>query len=367
MKNKQVVKTKMRVLHLLYSGLGGHGNVFENFVLADKEREFGYGAIYYGIEPVRNVYKKFCHKHGIRCSYVKKRFRIDLFFYLKALLRIWVMKPNVLFLHGSSMILPALVYGLFTKVQIIVRETQANHLKTHIDKFFLRVSIRFATDLVFLTEEYKSQISKDYSLPKNKVSLIPNGINLDKYLVNRDYKKSVQTISMVSRLVPIKDHLTLVSSMKLIENEFPDVKLLIAGAGVSFSVIQNKIQTLNLKNVELLGAISEEEIIELLKKSDVYVHPTFGETMSTSLMQAMGSGLPIISSDVNGVNNMITKGQNGLLCPTEKVDELYLLLKRIIKDANLRETLGVSALKTAQIKFSSDQMFKAYRELIVKH
>ena len=62
----------IKVLHILYSGLGGHGNVFFSLISAEKKNEFEYEALFNGIEEVRAEYIERCSSHGIAWNFVKK-------------------------------------------------------------------------------------------------------------------------------------------------------------------------------------------------------------------------------------------------------------------------------------------------------
>ena len=63
----------MKVLHILYSGLGGHGNVFFNMVQADEQQEYTFKVIFNGIEDIRQEYINRCQKLHIPFSFVKKK------------------------------------------------------------------------------------------------------------------------------------------------------------------------------------------------------------------------------------------------------------------------------------------------------
>lgn len=65
--------------------------------------------------------------------------------------------------------------------------------------------------------------------------------------------------------------------------------------------------------LNLPACLMKENLVQFLQSLHLYVHASLGETMSTAVMQAMGCGLPIIASDVNGINNMIDNGRTGIL------------------------------------------------------
>src|SRR6187401_391407 len=125
----------MKVLHILYSGLGGHGSVFFSMVEADVEQKYQYEAIFYGIEDVRTEYIKKAEEKGIAWNFVKKKRGLDLGSYRKIAKIIKDSAPEILFLHAGAYFFPAWYAALVAprKVKIIVREPTPNNLKTTID------------------------------------------------------------------------------------------------------------------------------------------------------------------------------------------------------------------------------------------
>ena len=78
-------------------------------------------------------------------------------------------------------------------------------------------------------------------------------------------------------------------------------------------------------NIHFHGLLDEDEIKKLLTKLDVYIHASFAETMCTSVMQAMSCGLPIIGSDIPGINDIVEKDVNALLFSNKEPE---ILLKQ---------------------------------------
>lgn len=360
------VRTKKTIIHVLYSGVGGHGNVLMNLIKADKNKEFVYKVLFFGIEPIRGAYIDFCNSQNIEYQYCRKREGVDLWFFIKIFLAIKKVNPEVVFLHGSYNILPAWFYKLISGSQILIRETQANNLKSKVDFFTLKIALKLSDEIVFLTDEFKSEICKKFDVNRNRNNLhvIPNGLNLAVFDSKRDYQKQPVVLSMVSRIVPIKDHTTLLRAMCMVNKKHPNIMLKIAGSGISVADLKIEIEELALDNVELVGELNEQQIVELLNESDLYVHPTFGETMSTSLMQAMSAGLPIVSSNVPGVVNMISNHKTGILVPTKEPEILAKSINDLIESKSTRKKYGEEAKKHAEQNFSADKMFEGYNHLI---
>ena len=80
-----------------------------------------------------------------------------------------------------------------------------------------------------------------------------------------------------------------------------------------------------------------------------------------TLIEAMGSGLPIVASNVGGIPNMITDGENGLLC-TPKCNSIKSCIEKMLDDPVGRERMGKNAIRSAK-QFSSERMGKNYHNL----
>lgn len=362
----------MKMLHLLYSGLGGHGNVFFAMVNADTKQEFEFEALFYGIEDVRPDFVDDCRKKNITWYQAKKTTFLDLKYYYRIMQLIRKSNPDIIFLHGSAYILPAKLASLFARkrCKVIIRETQANHLKTKAQWVSLSGAMFLANHIVCLTEAFRDQIRKKlrWIYRSKKISIIPNGINLDVYRPAEKKRQSTIVIGMQSRIVKIKDHSTLIRAFaKLKEtnkNQPFDLKLRIAGDGdLKKELIQLTGELGQQNAVEFTGMIPEHELVTFLQSLDIYVHASFGETMSTSIMQAMACRLPIIASDVGGINNMLTHQVTGILVPTQNTEQLVAALQQCIQDEEMSTRLAVQAYNYAVQHYSNSRMIKSYKAL----
>ncbi len=364
----------MKILHVLYSGLGGHGNVFFSLVEADKGGEFQFEAIFNGVEEVKKEYQEKSDQLNIPWQYVGKKQGLDLSYYSNLVKKFRGSEANVIFLHSSANILPALLSNLLSKIKkkIVVRETQANQLKTKREWLWLAAVLLFANRIIFLSESYRNEIHTRLRWIYNsrKVQVIPNGINLDIYKPSHSRTPGLFVIGMQSRLVGIKDHSTLLRSFALLMESLADdnVKIIlkIAGDGDNMDVLIKEKSFLGLdKHIEFTGMLPENELLMFLNHLDICVHASLGETMSTAIMQAMALALPIVATDVPGINNMIKDNENGLLVPAKNPDRLMQALKLLITDEKLAFRLGTNARNYAEAHFSNNVMFAAYKEIFL--
>ena len=364
----------MKILHVLYSGLGGHGNVFFSFVKADREHEFCYEALFNGIEDVKTEYIINCRENNIPWNFIIKKPGFDLHYYRGLIKVIKNSDADVVFLHSSTYILPAWLSNLFSfkKKKIIVRETQANHLKVKMEWVWLFVAMLMSTRIVFLSEAYRREIFKKlrWVYRSKKIAVIPNGLDIELYKPRHIKDDDKLIFGMQSRLVRIKDHLTLLEAFsRLIRNSNMKNRILlkIAGNGEYYQVLADRSAELQLEDaVEFTGMLGEKDLLEFLHTLDIYVHASLGETMSTAIMQAMACGLPVIASDVNGISNMVQEGITGMLVPAKDPEAMYSAMEFCINNPGKTTALATAARKYAEQHFSSDIMVSAYRKLFLQ-
>lgn len=360
-----------KVVHLLYSGLGGHASVFFSLVKGDKKKEYATEAIFCGIEEVRKDYIIQCEKYNIPYRSIKKKRGIDPGTYIAIYKGFRASRPQVIFLHGASLILPAILYKcLHPRTRLVVRDTQAHHLKSKGEWWWMKLAIRFSNNLVFLTRESLDGIAEKTGTDKlkKKAVIISNGLDTDLYtaLPARDISKKVM-IGMQSRLQPIKDHPTLLKAFAQLKQKISGRKLVlrIAGDGETMSQLLQLTKELGLEaDVEFCGMLNERELLDFMHSLDIYVHATYGETMSNSIMQALACGLPMVVSNVWGVNNMIEDQLNGLLYASENVEDLCNKLEELINDPSLRSRLSANAREYAENEYSLTRLFARYSQVL---
>ena len=365
----------MKILHVLYSGLGGHGNVFFSFVKAAGTTNFQYEALYNGIEEVRPEYISNCSQYGIPWQFVPKKPGFDWRYYSQLIGHIRRSDADIVFIHSSAYIFPAWLGSLLSKKRkkVVVRETQANHLKAKMEWFWLAFALLTANSIVFLSEAYQQEVASRLRLfyRSGRITVIPNGLDLDYYKPYAIAANEKTMIGMQSRLVRLKDHETLLAAFALLVNlsdaDNQQLELRIAGDGDYRQALEEKAAALQLGDkVEFTGMLDEPHLLDFLKSLNIYVHASLGETMSTAIMQAMACGLPVIASDVKGIHNMIENGVTGMLVPVQDAKALSGALASLLDDKDKRTALGAAARRYAVQHFSNEVMVNAYRGLFAK-
>ena len=209
----------------------------------------------------------------------------------------------------------------------------SNKLKKFKDYLCIFLSTIFFDKIIFINDENYNK----FNLIKNSnKKIIFNGTS-DFFLRDKVYKKkNYLKIGISGRINHLKYHRIALELLKIYPFLKKKIKFLIAGSGENKKnliryIHQNKLN----KNVIFVGELDEKNLKKWFSKIDLYLHPSFGEAMSSSILQAMSSCTPILASNVSGVNNLIGKKKYlGLLFNNDIKDlktkiNYFINLKRV--------------------------------------
>jgi sugar transferase (PEP-CTERM/EpsH1 system associated) len=234
-----------------------------------------------------------------------------------------------------------------------------------------RVAFQIADRVLSVSCALRDYHARNTGFPPGKISVIHNGVDTELYrgrpcaraLARSKYGLAPDELCVgtVGRLEPVKDLLTLLRAA----GAFPaslEWRILIAGDGTQFPVIQEYLQARPaLQNrVLLLGEI--EDVSEYLNALDIYALPSLYEGISNSLLEAMATGLPVVATDVGGNSEVVVDGESGLLFP---VGDSAALAERlsILSRGDAREHFGREALRRVREAFSMEAMVRQYTRL----
>jgi len=141
-------------------------------------------------------------------------------------------------------------------------------------------------------------------------------------------------------------------------------KLYIIGPGEEGVALQGLIRELNLESVVfLLGGLSHAAALSAMRRSRCLLLVSASEGFPMVLLEAMALGVPVISSDVGGVSELVTNGVDGLLVPVHDQDRLCEQIMRMAKEPAEAKRLGTQAAQTVANRFSLKTMVRKYLSL----
>ena len=222
---------------------------------------------------------------------------------------------------------------------------------------------------VAIAEEVRNSIQKLYGYPNPP--LIPNGIPTDEYAPDPNKRAQwrqahgIEThatiLTHVGRFAPPKNHALLIEAFARVRTSAP-LYLLLVGGGELENTVREQVAALGLESrVCFLGI--RADVADILRASDVFVLSSRWEGNPMSVMEAMAAGLPVVSTAVGGVPELVREGETGLLVPSEDAGALARALQALVDDPVRRQAMGAAARQHAIAHFDIRHTVRGYEQL----
>jgi glycosyltransferase involved in cell wall biosynthesis len=362
----------MKVAQILYSGLGGHGSVAFSLAAADMSGEWIHSFGFVGIEPLLPAYRDKCLGEGWKFASFQAPPRRPWRMWKRIYRWLRDTRPDAVILHSPPSLLPTIAYALVSGVWPVVVEQQANSLRRFSDWLFSAAAMILAKHVVVLTPAYFGELRLGLAwwFRAAKVVTIPNGIDTGLFrpsALQLDARGEF-ALGMAARFVPAKRQDVLLSAIEKVVELRPGVawRLDLAGDGENLPRIAAKVREMGLgKYVRLLGYLDEDALALWLRTLDIYLLASNGETLNTSLLQAMASQLPIVGSDVGGVRELIGADPAcGLLVANQDPCGFARAVLELVDDRAKASALALAGRNRCLATFTNGTMRLAYRRLI---
>ena len=196
------------------------------------------------------------------------------------------------------------------------------------------------------------------------VDIIYNGIDIEQFKPARGNNNKLRLLC-VSRLIERKGIDYLLRSISLIKEEFSNIfELWIVGEGNLEQQLKRLSRQLGIVDViSFKGYIEHDRLPDIYAISDIFILPSLNEGMSNTVLEAMASGLPIVTTDTGGAKELIDG--NGIIIPTNDVKGITGALSKLIKKTSLRKQMGIKSRELAS-KFSWSAVAEDYMSLYEK-
>jgi glycosyltransferase involved in cell wall biosynthesis len=162
----------------------------------------------------------------------------------------------------------------------------------------------------------------------------------------------------------LKGHEYLIDAAPAVVAEHPEVKFLLVGDGTLRGELERRIDLLGLKNSFIFtGLVPPESIPKYLSTMDMLVHTSLREGLARTLPQALISGKPVISYDVDGAREVCINDETGILLPPKSIDPLAKAISRLAASSELREKWGRAGRAKFTEQFRHTVMTSRVREV----
>jgi len=216
------------------------------------------------------------------------------------------------------------------------------------------------TVLIAVSEICASYIEK--AINKNPV-VIYNGINSSRFKAREHYASDIVKLVNVTRLSIDKNNAFLFEVGRILKEQGIRFQMLLAGRGeVSYeNKLKQRVIEMGLEDeILFLGHVDEDDVPDLLQKCDIFVHPSV-EAFGMAVVEAMLSGLPVVSINKGAACELINSGWNGFLVE-EDAHTFANGVKKLINDPEKRTAIGTRARRKGLL-FSIEAMIDRYLQL----
>lgn len=244
------------------------------------------------------------------------------------------------------------MFGFYKKIPFLLT-LQEGDSEEHIAKrhfglisFFWKYSLKHA-NRVQVISTYLGDMARKYGYT-GKVSVIPNGVDLQKFPVkNRNIKNTIIT---VSRLVEKNAIDILIQAFAEVRKQMPDARLLIIGDGP----LRSNLQSLAGDGVTFAGSLPNEQVPHQLAQASIFVRPSRSEGLGISFLEAMAVGLPVVATRVGGIPDFLEHEKTGLFAAVDDSEDVAKQIIRLLKDDALYNQLAENGRKLIEQTYSWD-------------
>jgi glycosyltransferase involved in cell wall biosynthesis len=235
---------------------------------------------------------------------------------------------------------------------------EATGFRRRLIKFFLSKP----DALILLCRDWKEKIEKSYSVQNAAVIHNPVPIDVEQtagaVTRNGDGVKAL----FLGFLIKSKGIYDMIEMAKKFETDALPIKIIVGGKGEEEKNFLQKIKDENLSNLEYMGWVSGEQKINLYKGSDLLLLPSYKEGMPMVILEGMSFGLPVVSSNIAGIPDMVVDGENGYLLAPGDIDGYVEKITKMVQDPFLRKKFGEKSRTVAE-NFKKDKISLLWHQL----
>lgn len=247
----------------------------------------------------------------------------------------WFKKPVINHIHGAE-------FDTFYRNASEKKRTLIRQIYDKCDAF------------IALSDEWKDNLSE--IIPKEKITVIENYSSLNRMAFQeRMDRRTNNCILFLGELGKRKGCYDIPEIIKLTAENIPNVKFVLAGDGTTQDkdAIKSLISAIGVEeNVVFPGWVRGSEKDKLLREADIFLLPSYNEGMPMSILDAMGYGLPVVSTNVGGIPKIVINDGNGYSLYPGSVNKMAEGIIQILSDDELRKQYACKSFKIVEDGYS---------------
>lgn len=231
-------------------------------------------------------------------------------------------------------------------------------------------------DCFLAISEYNYKNLVRFGANPKKIILHPVGIDIKKFKneLNNIVKENKELkILTVARLVKEKGIIYGIKSIKLLLERNPrlNIKYRIIGDGPLKKNLEEIVKDFNLNDVvDFLGAIEQKDVIKEMEKSNIFLLPSIAEALPVVLMEAQAMKLPVITTKVGGIPEVVSDKKSGYLVPAGNVKEMSRKVEYLVEHPEIWSKMGSCGRKLVEEHYDinklNSRLIKIFQNLIAR-
>ncbi len=350
----------MKILQVIpYFCFGGAETMCENLTYA--LTKLGHSVTVVSLYNEKTPISRRMEEAGVRILYLDKKLGLDVSMVTKLAKIMRREKPDVVHTHLDVIkyaVAAAKLSGIrrcIHTVHNVAEEEAGGKLQKIINTVYFRLG--WAVPAALSPEVHRTIVSF-YGMKEEKVPVIYNGVDLSRCLPKDNYQLSKPAqLLHIGRFNYQKNHRGLLEAFVMLLEQYPDCCLNLLGDGELCPEIETYAEELGIREKVIFHG-SQSNVYPYLHSADVFLLPSRFEGMPMTIIEAMGTGLPVVASAVGGVPDMLRNGESGSLVSQEPQAVAEAVLQ-LLQQEELRKTLGENARKDSE-KFSAEHMAESY-------
>ncbi|MDD5089889.1 MAG: glycosyltransferase [Candidatus Wallbacteria bacterium] len=287
------------------------------------------------------------------------------------------------FVTGLIGLILKLVFGLKIEIQ--------NHSDFYSSKVFLKekplqyglfyrlgmIVLRFGDFFRVLNEEEK-EVYATLGVPRELIRVLPTPVNSERFLSFIPAKKisslrrrfnaeSLFVLIWVGRVTPAKDWPLLLKIASKAKADALPLCIFMAGDGEESDELDRSIAKEMLESMIVrTGRVTHEDLPVYYQTADAYIHTSSYEGFGKTIVEAMLSGLPVVTSDTSGARSIVLDGETGFIVKTREPEDFLAAVKLLASDSQLRRKMGSMGRKHAQEHYDHNRSIAAIADIWIK-
>jgi colanic acid/amylovoran biosynthesis glycosyltransferase len=324
--------------------------------------------------PVRYVRTFLDMVLGASSGGLKQQFRTVLHFGEAAVLARRLQKDRITHLHAHYASHPASIARIVFMLTGIPFSFSAHAYDIWAQPLLLAKKLKDARFVACCSrcgsEELRRQGS---SADQSKVHLIYHGIDTHRFSPADPQSRQSNLILALGRLEDVKGFHILVEACRVLKDKGVSFECRIVGEGDERKALAGLIEKYNLKShVKMPGAVTQEEILDHYHAAAIFAMPCVASAdgrhdgIPNVLLEAMSTELPVVTTPIGGILEVVVDRENGLIVPSGDVEELSAKLALLLSKPELRQSLGRAGRERVVQEFDNRNTIEPLVQLLVQ-